>query len=124
MGSQNQRAQHAELPTAHGDVAQPSECAVHHCSHLPQLMVGYEVVGNLHVQLDPFTVCDLHSNWVTSCFSLSISLPIMGPAFLLFSTICASTKSWSFCLKGSLILQRIMPSKGRKCGRVWLSTIH
>ena len=37
VGSQNQSAQHAELPTAHGDVGQPSVYAVHHCSHLPQL---------------------------------------------------------------------------------------
>ena len=51
VGSHNQSAQQAELPTAHCEVAQPSVYAVHHCSHLPQLMVGYEVVDDLHEQL-------------------------------------------------------------------------
>ena len=62
VGFQNQSAQQAELPTAHCEVAQPSVYAVHHCSHLPQLMDGYEVVDDLHVQLSPFTICNLHSN--------------------------------------------------------------
>ena len=39
VGFQNPSAQQAELPTAHCEVAQPSVYAVHHCSHLPQLMV-------------------------------------------------------------------------------------
>ena len=51
VGFQNRSAQQAELPTAHCEVAQPSVYAVHHFSHLPQLMVGYEVVDDLHVQL-------------------------------------------------------------------------
>ena len=49
VGFQNPSAQQAELPTAHCEVAQPSVYAVHHCSHLPQLMDGYEVVDDLHV---------------------------------------------------------------------------
>ncbi|KAL5497279.1 hypothetical protein EMCRGX_G013730 [Ephydatia muelleri] len=51
VGFQNPSAQQAELPTAHCEVAQSSVYAVHHCSHLPQLMVGYEVVDDLHEQL-------------------------------------------------------------------------
>ena len=48
---QHQSAQQMELLTASGDLAQPSAYAVHHCSHLPQLMVRYEVVDDLHAQL-------------------------------------------------------------------------
>ena len=51
VGSQNQSPQQAELPTAHCEVAQPSVYAVHHCSHLPQLIVGYKVVDDLYAQL-------------------------------------------------------------------------
>ena len=51
VSSQHQSAQQMELPTVSGDLAQPLAYVVHHCSHLPQLMVGYEVVDDLHAQL-------------------------------------------------------------------------